>query len=117
MGEYIASTEWAITDLYGNNVRHEEVMSATQTKRVVVFGPATTATEMGTHEYVLHSFLGRVSPVVEAILFLVDWIDRNQMELVCLMAEQETTTWFAYDVSWIVLAYFIACIFVSTVAA
>ena len=53
---------------------------------------------MGTHAYVLHSLLGGVSLVVEAILPLVDWIDRKRTEWVQPMAEQETTTRFAYNV-------------------
>ena len=61
-------------------------MSSTRTKLAVVVGPLTTATEMGTHAYVLHSLLGWASPVVEAILPLGDWSDRNQTEWVRLMA-------------------------------
>ena len=48
--------------------------------------------------------------MVQAIFPLVDWIDRNRMEWVSLMADQETTTRFAYDVSWIVSAYLNDCI-------
>ena len=77
----------------------------------------TTVTEMGTHAYVLHFLLGEVCPVVQAILLLVDWIFRNRTEWVRLMADQETTTRFAYDVSWIVLAYLNACVLASTAAA
>ena len=42
--------------------------------------------------------------MVEAILPLVDWIEQNRPDWVRIMAEQETTTRFAYDVSWIVSA-------------
>ena len=55
--------------------------------------------------------------MVQAIFPLVDWIDRNRMEWVSLMADQETTTRFAYDVSWIVSAYLNACILASMAAA
>ena len=55
--------------------------------------------------------------MVEAILPLVYWINRNWTEWVCLMAEQETTTRFAYKVSWIVSAYLNACILALTMAA
>ena len=43
-------------------------------------GTITTATETGTHAYVLHSLLGEACLVVEAMLPLVDWIDRNRTE-------------------------------------
>ena len=86
MGENIASTEVTITALDGANVSYEEVMSLTRTKLAVVVGPLTTATEMGTHAYVLHSLLGWASPVVEAILPLVYWIDQNQTEWARLMS-------------------------------
>ena len=72
---------------------------------------------MGTQAYALHSLLGGVCPVVEAILPLVDWIDRNRTDWVRLMAEKETTTRFAYDVSWTVLAYLNACILALTAVA
>ena len=58
MGENIASVEGTITSLDGANVRPEEVTTATRTKLVVMVGPLTMATEMGTHAYVLHSLLG-----------------------------------------------------------
>ena len=48
---------------------------------------------------------------------MVDMINQNRKELVRLMAEQKTTTQFAYDVSWIVSAYLNACILLSTAAA
>ena len=35
--------------------------------------------------------------MVEALLPLLDWIDRNQTEWMHLMADQETTAQFAYD--------------------
>ena len=71
------------------------------------------ATDMGTHASVLHFMLGGGFPVVEAILPLFDCIYRNRMEWVRLMAEQETMTWFTYDVLWIVSAYLNACILAS----
>ena len=92
--------------LDGTNVRHEEVTTATRTKLTVVVGPLTTATEMGTHAYVLHYLLGGVIQVVEAILLLVDWINQNRTEWMRLMADQETTTRFAYDLLWIISVYF-----------
>ena len=58
VGENIAYTEGTVTALKGANARHEEVTTMTRTKLVVVVGPLTTATEMGTHAYVLHSLLG-----------------------------------------------------------
>ena len=109
--------EGNITALEGANVRHEEVNTATRTKIAVVVGPLTTSTEMGTHTYVLHSLLGEACPVVEAILYLVGLIDRNRTEWVQIMVEQETTTRFAYDMSWIVSAYLNTYILVSTVAS
>ena len=51
---------------------------------------------------------------MEDILPLVDWIERKRTEWVQIMAEQETTTWFAYDVSWIVSAYLNTYILAST---
>ena len=87
MGENIASTTGTITDLDGANVRHKEFTTAIRTKLAVVVGRLTTATETGTHAYVLRYLLGRVCLVVEAILPLFDWIDRNRTEWVRLMAE------------------------------
>ena len=110
LGEIIASTEGTITALDGANVRHKEVTTTTRMKLAVVVGPLTKATEMGTHAYVLHSLLGEACLIVEAILHLVDWIDRNWTEWVRLMADQETTTRFAYDMSWILSAYLKDCI-------
>ena len=55
-----------ITALDSANVRHEEIMTTTRTKLVVMVGPLTIATEMGTNTYVLYSLLGGLSPVVEA---------------------------------------------------
>ena len=43
--------------------------------------------------------------MVEALLLLVDWVDQNRIEWVRFMKEQGTTTQFAYNVSWIILAY------------
>ena len=102
VGENISTMEGTITALDGANIRHEEVTSATQTKLAVVVGLLTTATETVTHTLVLHSLLGEVCPVVEAILSMVDWIERNRKEWFRIMAEQETTTRFAYYVLWIV---------------
>ena len=54
VGENFAYTEGTITDQDGDNVRPKDVTTATRTKISVVVGPLTTATEMGTHAYVLH---------------------------------------------------------------
>ena len=104
-GDNISSTESTITALDCANIRLEEVTTATQTKLVVVVGPLLTETKIGNHTYVLHSLSGEACSVVESILALVDCIDQNRTEWVCLMVEQNTMTQFAYDVSWIVLAY------------
>ena len=48
---------------------------------------------------------------------MVDMINQNRKELVRLMAEQKTTTQFAYDVLWIVSAYLNACILELTAMA
>ena len=66
VGENIASIEGKITALDGANIRHEEVTTGMRTKLAVVVGPLTTATEMKTHAYVLHSLLGGAIPLVEA---------------------------------------------------
>ena len=116
VGENIAPTEGTIMSLDGANVGHKEVTTMIWTKLTVVVVPLTTATEMGTHTYVLNSLLERASLVVEAILPLVDWIYQKRTECVRLMAEQDTTTWFVYDVLWIVLAYLNNCIFSLTAA-
>ena len=63
VADNIASTEGKIVSLDGANVRHEEVKTATRTKLAVVVGPLTTATEMKTHAYVLHSLLGGGDPI------------------------------------------------------
>ena len=68
-------------------------------------GPLTTTTDIGTNTNVLHSLLGEACPVVEAILPLVDWIDWIRTEWIRIIAKQEATTQFAYDLSWIVSAY------------
>ena len=117
VGENIASTKGAITALDGANVRHEEVTSETRTKLAVVVGPMATATDMETHAYVLHSLLEGASLVTEATHPLVNWINWNQTEWVHLMAKQETTTRFSYNVSLIVLAYLNACILELTAVA
>ena len=99
MVDNTATMEGTITALDGTNVRHKEVTTATRIKPAVVEGPLTTATEMGNHDYILHYLLGEVCPVVEAILPLVNWIEPNGTEWVCIMAEQETMTQLAYNVS------------------
>ena len=99
VGENIATTDGTITALGGANVRHKEVTTETRKKLAVVVGLLTTATETGTHAFFLHSLLGGGCLAVEAILPLVDWIDRNRTELVRIMAEQDTTAQFAYNVS------------------
>ena len=100
--------------LDSTDVRHEEVTTVKRTELAVVVGLLTTSTDMGTHAYVLHSLLGEACPVVEAILPLVNWIDRNRMVWVWIKAEQEATTQFAHDMLWIVSAYLNACILAST---
>ena len=80
-------------------------------------GPLNMSTETWTHAFALHYLLVEACPVVEAFLPLVDWIDRNRAEWVWIVAEQDTTKRFAYDVSWIVLAYLNACILALTAAA
>ena len=75
MGNNIATMEGTITALDGANVRHEEVATATGMKLAVVVGQLTMATETGTHAFVLHSLLGEICLVVEAILPLFNWID------------------------------------------
>ena len=92
VGDNIASTEVTITDLDGATTWHEEVTTATQTKLAVMVGPLMTATEIGTHTYVLQSLLGGACLVVQAILPLINWIDRNRTEWVRLMADQDMTT-------------------------
>ena len=109
--------EGTITVLDGANVRHKIITTATKTKLAVVAEPMTMTTETGTHAYVLHCLLGGAWLVVEAILYMVGWIDRNQTEWVCLMEKQETMTQFAYDVLWIVSAYLNACILELTAMA
>ena len=52
----------------------------------------------------------------QAILPLVDWIKQNRTGWVFLMEEEETTTQFTYNMSWIVSAYMNACILESTAA-
>ena len=116
MGGNTVSTEGVITALDSANVRHEEVTYATRTKLAVVIVPLIMTTEMRTHTYVLHFLLGGASPVVEALSPLVIWINRNWTEWVCLMAEQDTTTRFAYNNLWIVSVYLNACILALTAA-
>ena len=80
LGEEITETEGKITALDGTNVRHEEVTSATRVKLAVVVGPRITATETGMLAFASHSLFGVQCPMVEAILPLVDWIDKNRSE-------------------------------------
>ena len=75
MGNNIATMEGTITALDGANVRHKEVATAMGVKLAVVVGQLTMATETGTHAFVLHSLVGEICLVVEAILPLFDWID------------------------------------------
>ena len=96
--ENIATTEGKIILLDRTDVRHNEVMPATRTKLEVVVGLLTTETETGIHAFVLHSLFGEACSVVEAILPLVEWIDQNWKEWFWIMAYQETTTRFAYNV-------------------
>ena len=77
LGEEIAGTEGMITAMDGTNVRQEEVTSATRMKLTVVVGLRTTATETGTLAFATHSLFGAQCPMVEAILPLVNWIDKN----------------------------------------
>ena len=42
-----------------------------------------------------HSLFGEQCPMVEAILPLVDWIDKNQSEWGRIMEDTESTTRFA----------------------
>ena len=105
-----------ITALDGTNVRQEEVTSATRVKLAVVVGPRTTDTETGTLAFAVHSLFGAQCPMVEAILPLVDWIYENQSEWGRIMENAESTTRFAYDVSWVVARYLNACVLASSAA-
>ena len=113
--EEIAETEGKITALDGANVHHEEVTSATRVKLRVVVGPQTASTETGTLDFASHSLFGAQCPMVEAILPLVYWIDENRSEWGRIMEDAETTTRFAYDVSWVVGRYLNTCILASSV--
>ena len=79
----------------GTNVRQEEVTSATRVKLAVVVGPRTTATEIGTLAFAMHSLFGAQCPMVESILPLVNWIDKNRSEWGRIMEDTESTTRFA----------------------
>ena len=85
VGENIATTEGRITSLENTNVRQKEVTTAMRTKLAVVGGILTTETETETHAFALHSMFGEVCPVVEAILPLVNWINRNRTDWVWIM--------------------------------
>ena len=54
--------------------------------------------------------------MVEAILPLVDWIDENRSEWGRIMENAESTTRFAYNVSWVVARYLNACVLASSEA-
>ena len=54
--------------------------------------------------------------MVEAILPLVNWIDENQYKWGRIMEDAESTTRFAYDVSWVVGRYLNACVLASLAA-
>ena len=90
-------------------------MSATRVKLAVVMGPQTTATETGTLAFASHSLFGAQCPMVEAILLLVDWIDKNRSKWGRIMEDAEATTRFAYDMSWVMGRYLNACILASLV--
>ena len=84
----------------GTNVCQEEVTSATRVKLAVVVGPRTTATETGRLAFASHSHFGAQCPMVEAILPLVDWIDKNRSKWGRIMEDAEATTRFEYNESW-----------------
>ena len=92
LGEEIAETEGMITALDRKNVQQEEFTSATRVKLEVVVGPRTTATETGTLAFAAHSLFGDQCPMVEAILPLVDWIDKNRSEWGRIMENTESTS-------------------------
>ena len=52
--------------------------------------------------------------MVETILPLVDWIDKNRSEWGRIMEDAESTTRFAYDVSWVVARYLNTCVLASS---
>ena len=116
LGEEIAETEGLITALDGTNVRQEEVTSATRVKLAVVVGPRTTATDTGTLALATLSIFRAQCPMVEAILPLVDWINENPSEWGRIIEDAESTTRFAYDVSWVVARYLNACVLASSAA-
>ena len=116
LGEEIAETEGMITALDRTNVRQEEVTSATQVKLAVVVGPRTTATDTGTLAFATYFHFRAQCPMVEAILPLVYWIDENRSEWGGIMEDAESTTRFAYDVSWVVGRYLNACVLASLAA-
>ena len=108
--------EGMITVLDGTNVRQEEFTSATRMKLAVVVGPRTMATETGTLAFATHSLFGAQCPMVEVILPLVDWIDKNRSKWGRIMEDADSTTRFTYDVSWVVGRYLNACVLASLAA-
>ena len=54
--------------------------------------------------------------MVETILPLVDWIDENRSECGRIMEDVDSTTRFAYDVSWVVARYLNVCVLASPAA-
>ena len=98
------------------NIRHEEVTFATQVKLAVSVGPRTMATETRTLASASHFLFRAQCPMVEAILPLVDWIDENRSEWGRIMEDAESTTSFAYNVSWVVGLYLNTCILASSAA-
>ena len=54
--------------------------------------------------------------MVEAILPLVVWINENRSKQVRIMEDAESTTRFAYGVSWVVGRYLNACVLASSSA-
>ena len=86
IGENIAETQGRVAALDGTNVRHNEVTSAMRMRLAVVSGPRTTAKEMGTLAYILHSLFRATCPSVAGILPLVDWINVNRSKWGAAMA-------------------------------
>ena len=54
--------------------------------------------------------------MVEAILPLVDWIEENRSKWGRIMVDADSTTRFAYDLSWVVGLYLNACVLASSEA-
>ena len=115
--EEIVETEGKITALDGADVHHEEVTSATRVNLAVVMRPRTTSTKTVTLAFASHSIFGAQCPMVEAILPLIDWIDKNRSKWGRIMEGAEATTLFVYDMSWVVGRYINACILASSAAS